>query len=111
MGRTAGARRSTLTLQIKVKFNGIDNVAVDNCAGEAIPARIICKGWEEANMVVLANNDKRDGGPETQFLHASAGKWGLKYMRDINGGTILRMRGSSSSIIVANCLSETPPRI
>jgi len=68
MGRTAGAKRSTLTLQIKVKFNGIDNIAVDDCASEAISARITCKAWEEANMVMLANNDKGDGGAEAQFL-------------------------------------------
>ena len=78
MGGTAGASRSTLTLQIKVKFNGIDNVAVDNCAGEAIPARITCKAWEEANMVVLANNDKRDGGAETQFFARVCGEVGIE---------------------------------
>ena len=70
MGRTAGTEQSTVTLQIKVKLYGIDNVAVDDCANEAISAQIalVFKAWEEANMLTLVDNDKRDGGVNTQFF-------------------------------------------
>jgi hypothetical protein len=70
MGRTAGTEQSTVTLQIKVKFDRIDNIAVDDCASRAISALItlVLRLREEENMVTFANNDKRDGGVETQFF-------------------------------------------
>jgi len=70
VGRTASTEQSTVTLQIKVKLDGIDNVAVDDCASGAIsaPITLIFRSWEEANMVTLANNDKGNGGGETQFF-------------------------------------------
>ena len=70
MGRTAGTEQSTVTLQIKVKFDRIDNIAVDDCASGAIPAPIalVIRPREEANMVAFANDNKCDGRVETQFF-------------------------------------------
>jgi len=78
MGRTVGTEQSTatLTLQIKVKLDGMDNVAVDDCASGAITATItfIFRAREEANVVTFANNDNRDGGVETQFIACASDK-------------------------------------
>jgi hypothetical protein len=70
MGRTAGTEQSTVTLQIKVKFDRIDNIAVDDCASGAIsaPITLVVRPREEANMVTFANNNERDGGVESQFF-------------------------------------------
>jgi len=70
MGRTASTENTTVTLQIKVELDGIDNVTVDDCASGAIsaPIALIFRAGEEANMVTLSNNDKRDVGFETQFF-------------------------------------------
>ena len=80
MGRTAGTEQSTVTLQIKVKLDGIDNVAVDDCASRAIstPIALVLRAWEEANMVTLANNDKRDGGVATHFFARLCGGRGVQ---------------------------------
>ena len=75
-----------MALQIKVKFNGVDNVAIDDCAGGAIsaPIALVVIAREEANVVTLANNDKRDGGVETQFFAcACGGNENYKYERYI----------------------------
>jgi hypothetical protein len=70
MGRTAGTERTTMTLQIKVKFDGIDNIAVDDCASRAVsaPITLVIRPREEANMVTFSNDNKRDGGVETQIF-------------------------------------------
>jgi len=70
MGRTAGTEQTTVALQIKVKLDGIDNVAIDDCASGAIsaPITLIARAREEANVVTLANNNECDGCLETQFF-------------------------------------------
>lgn len=80
MSRTAGTELSAVTLQIKIKFDGIDNIAIDDCASGAISTQIalIVIAREEANVATLANNDKRDGGVETHFLARACGEWELK---------------------------------
>ena len=87
MGRTAGTEQSAVTLQIKVKFDGIDNIAVDDCASGAIsaPITLVIRPREEANMVTFANDNKRDGGVETQFFARVCGGMIIKSTRDING--------------------------
>ena len=69
MGWATGAENSPVTQQIKVKFDGINHVAVDNSASDAIPAFItlILSTREKANVVPLADYDESDGGFETQF--------------------------------------------
>lgn len=76
MGRTTGTEQTTVALQIKVKLDGIDNVAVDDCASRAIsaPIALIARAREEANVVTLANNNKRDGSIETQFFARLCGR-------------------------------------
>ena len=76
MGWAAGTEQSAVTLQIKVKLYGIDNVAVDDCASGAIsaPIALVLRAWEEANVVTLANNDKRDSGIATHFFARACGR-------------------------------------
>jgi hypothetical protein len=70
VGRTTCTKDSTVTLKIKVKFNWVNHVAVDNRAGDTIsaPVTLILIAWEEANMVSLANDDKGDFGVYPQFF-------------------------------------------
>lgn len=67
MGWPTSTKQTAVTLEIKVKLDGVDDVAIDNCPRRAVPTSIslICRLWEEANMVSLANYDKRDGGFDT----------------------------------------------
>jgi len=76
MGRTAGTKITTVTLQIKVELDGMDNVAVDDCASGAIsaPIAVIFSAREEANAVTFADNDKRDVGVDTQFFACASDK-------------------------------------
>jgi hypothetical protein len=80
MGRTAGTEQTTVALQIKVKLDGIDNVAVDDRASRAIsaPITLIARAREEANMVTFANDNKRDVGFETQFFARVCGGMRIK---------------------------------
>ncbi len=68
MCRTAGTEQAAVTLQIKVEFDGIHNVAVDDCASGAIsaPISLVFRAREEANMVALADNNKCYGGFKSQ---------------------------------------------
>jgi hypothetical protein len=58
-----------VTQKIEVEFHWVDHVAVDNRASDTIsaPVTLILIAWEEANMVPLANDDKRDGWFYFQF--------------------------------------------
>ena len=78
MGRTAGTEQTTVALQIEIKLDGVDNVAVDDCASGAIsaPIALIVGAREEANMVTLANNNKCDVCTETQFFACACGRNG-----------------------------------
>ena len=69
MGRATGANNSPVTQQIKVKFDRINHVAVDNSASDAIPASVTLtlNTREKANVVPLADYDKSNGGFEFQL--------------------------------------------
>jgi hypothetical protein len=69
VGWTTGAENSPVTQQIKVKFDRVNHVAVDNSASNTIPTSIslIWNGWEKPNVVPLADYNESDGGFETQF--------------------------------------------
>jgi hypothetical protein len=69
VGRATGAENSPVTQQIKVKFDGVDHVAVDNSASDAIPASVtlILRTREKPNVVPLADYDKSDRGFEFQL--------------------------------------------
>jgi len=67
MGWTTGT--TSLTKQIKVKFDRVDHVAVYNSASDAISASVplIFNAGEEVNMVPPANDDEGDSRLETQL--------------------------------------------
>ena len=69
MGRATGSKNSPVTQEIKVKFDRVDHVAVDNSASDAIPTSVtlILSGREKSNVVPLADYDQSDGGLESQF--------------------------------------------
>jgi hypothetical protein len=62
VGRTTCTKDSPMTLEVEVEFHRVDHIAVDNRAGEAISASValVISAREEANMVSLANDNKRD---------------------------------------------------
>ena len=67
VGRTTGSENSPVTQQIKVKFDRVDHVAVDNSAGDAIPASVtLVFEREKPNVVPLADDDESNGGFESQ---------------------------------------------
>jgi len=76
MGRSAGTENTSVTLQIKVELDGMNNVAVDDCASWAIstPISLIFIAREEANVVMFGNNDERDVGVEAQFFARACGR-------------------------------------
>jgi hypothetical protein len=103
MGWTTGTKQPSMTLQVEVEFDRIDNVAIDNCPRWAITASIafIFRLWEEPNVVPLADNDKGNCGFEPHFLACAYGEvW--NHTRYIEGKGIRLIRGSSSSRTVAN---------
>ena len=58
-----------MTLEVKVEFDRVNHITVDNRAGNTIPASVtlIFNAREEANVVPLANDDESDGRLDTQF--------------------------------------------
>jgi hypothetical protein len=69
VGWAAGSENSPVTQQIKVKFDRIDHVAVDNSASDTISASVtlILNTREKPNVVPLADYDKSNGGFEFQL--------------------------------------------
>jgi hypothetical protein len=69
VGRTTGAEDSPVTLEVKVEFDRVNHITVDNRAGNTIPASVtlIFNAREEANVVPLPNDDESDGRLDTQF--------------------------------------------
>ena len=69
MGRATGSENSPVTQQIKVEFDRINHVAVNNSASDAIPASVtlILSGREKPNVVSLADYNESDCGFETKF--------------------------------------------
>jgi hypothetical protein len=70
VGRATGTENSPVAQQIKIKFDRINHVAVDNSASDAIPAFWVTftwSTWEKPNVVPLADYDKSNGGFEFQL--------------------------------------------
>jgi hypothetical protein len=98
-----------MTLEVKVEFDRVNHITVDNRAGNTIPASVtlIFNAREEANVVPLANDDESDGRLDTQFdtrIYVNVRSLHARHW----GSGILRISGSSSSRTVWNCPSETP---
>lgn len=108
MGRTTGAEDPSVAKEVEVKFDRVNDIAVNNSAGDAISTSVtlIFTSREEANVVPLPNDDESDGGFDTQFgtrIYVNVRRyetWGAE--------GVLRISGSSSSRTVANWPSETP---
>lgn len=68
-------------LQVEVKFNGVDDVAVDNGARFAVAALPIRLAWvvwidgEESDVVSLANHDDSDVGSDSLSRAGSYSKY------------------------------------
>ena len=69
VGRATGSENSPVTQQIKVKFDRVNHIAVNNSASDAIPASValVLNAREKPNVVPLADYDQSDGGLETQL--------------------------------------------
>ena len=69
MGGTTGTKDTSMTQEIEVEFDRVNDIAVDNRAGDTISASVtlIIPGREEANVMPLANDNKCDCGFYTQF--------------------------------------------
>lgn len=69
MGRATGSEDSPVTQEVKVEFDRVNHITVDNRAGNTIPASValIFNTREEANVVPFANDDESDGRLDTQF--------------------------------------------
>lgn len=69
MRRTTGTEDSSVTQEVEVKLDGVNDITVDNSASDAISASVTLTfiSWEEANMVPLPNDDESDSGFDTQL--------------------------------------------
>ena len=69
MRRPTRTKDSSVTQEIEVKLDRVDDITVDNSAGNTISASVtlIFLSREEPNVVPLPNDDESDGGFHTQF--------------------------------------------
>jgi hypothetical protein len=69
VGWSTGTEDSSVTQEVEVKFDRVNDITVDNSAGDAISASVtlIFLSREEANVVPLPDNDESDSGFDTQF--------------------------------------------
>ena len=68
VGGSRGAEEAGVGLEVKVEFERVCHVAVDNGAGLAVLAPLVCLGRvpgvdrEKTHVVSFADYDERDGG-------------------------------------------------
>jgi hypothetical protein len=67
--RSTGTEDSSVTQEIEVELDGVNDITVDNGAGDAVSASItlILLSREEANVVPLPNDNESDSRFHTQF--------------------------------------------